>query len=434
MLETLKKWGTDLTLKVKDLFTSPESQVYVKDLRKVMVYEDGRKCQYPKNYDQIVQSAKIIENRDMHGNAILDKDKNPTYKLLYGQKDENGEQPSFRLSLVTKDEDNDRSYFTINYIDNQGKQIPTDSLNKSYFEPLGFSRMDLKKHVPIFEAQKTKNPQYPFELTNSSVLTKEVKNKEGKVQVVVDEKGRNGELLYTSDYKKLSTHFSEIRDQNGNLELDKSLISVPIVFATSLAKVCTKLLTSLPIKLGEHLISKQNPIAKSFGYLLFTPAMAVKNLVNMVATILKAPILLFVADKKKYGDAYFTMCEHQLKGCWEEVKSDFNVIKGGERLKPGQKDHKPRSIVGTWKELDARRPDIEKDLEKGLSKSSESIDKSRESGVAKSSEEKLQNENNERITGSKKADVEKVSDTPHVNEVLSRRNSLQDEKIQLPPR
>ncbi|MDX5518874.1 MAG: hypothetical protein O7177_04795, partial [Wolbachia endosymbiont of Andrena agilissima] len=311
------------------MLTSPESQVYVEDLRKVMMY-DGRKCQYPKNYDQIVQSAKIIENRDMHGNAILDKDKNPTYKLLYGQKDENGEQPSFRLSLVTKDKDNDRSYFTINYIDNQGKQIPINELHKSYFEPLGFSRMDLKKHVPIFEAEKTKDPQYPFELTNSSVLTKEVKNKEGKVQEVVDEKGRNGELLYTSDYKKLSTHFSEIRDQNGNLELDKSLISVPIVFATSLAKVCTKLLTSLPIKLGEHLISEQNPIAKSFGYLLFTPAMAVKNLVDMGATILKAPILLFVANEKKYGDAYYTMWKHQLKGCLEEAKSDFNVIKGDD--------------------------------------------------------------------------------------------------------
>ncbi len=131
MFEALKKGAIDLTLKAKGLLTSPESQVYVEDLRKVMMY-DGRKCQYPKNYDQIVQSAKIIENRDMHGNAILDKDKNPTYKLLYGQKDENGEQPSFRLSLVTKDKDNDRSYFTINYIDNQGKQIPINELPVSY--------------------------------------------------------------------------------------------------------------------------------------------------------------------------------------------------------------------------------------------------------------------------------------------------------------
>ncbi|MBA8758384.1 hypothetical protein HCR18_05030 [Wolbachia pipientis] len=402
MFEALKKGAIDLTLKAKGLLTSPESQVYVEDLRKVMMY-DGKKCQYPKNYDQIVQSAKIIENRDMHGNAILDKDKNPTYKLLYGQKDENGKQPSFRLSLVTKNEDNDRSYFTINYIDNQGKQIPIDWLNKSYFEPLGFSRMDLKKHVPIFEAQKTKNPQYLFELTNSSVLTKEVKNKEGKVQEVVDEKGRNGELLYTSDDKKLSTHFSEIRDQNGNLELDKSLISVPIVFATSLAKVYTKLLTSLPIKLGEHLISKQNPIAKSFGYLLFTPAMAVKNLVNMVATILRAPILLFVANEKKYGDAYFTMWKHQLKECWEEAKSDFNVIKGEERLKP---DHGNRdSLVGTWDELNARRPKKQGN-DKEVSKSNE---------ILKSLEEE-QNKGNEILSDKRKG---------HVEELQNRRNSQQ---------
>ncbi|WP_425386397.1 hypothetical protein [Wolbachia endosymbiont (group A) of Barypeithes pellucidus] len=424
MFGVLKKGATDLTLKAKGLFTSSEpATTYVEDLRKVMTYKGERKCKYPGNYDQIKKSGKIIENRDIHGKLILEDGK-PTYKLLYGQKDENGEQPSFRLSLVTenKDNDNDRSYFTINYIDNQGKQIPIDWLDKSYFEPLGFSRMDLKKYVPIFEAKKTNDPQYPFELTNSSV---EVKNKEGKVQEVVDEKGRNGKLLYTSDYKKLNTSFSEIRDQNGNLELDKSLISVPIVFATSLAKVCTKLLTSLPIKLGEHLISKQNPIAKSFGYLLFTPAMAVKNLVNMGATILKAPILLFVADKKKYGDAYYTMWKHQLKGCWEEAKSDFNVIKGGERLKPEQNDDEPLSIVGTWDELDARR----RGLENALNKSSESIDKFREPGVEKSLK-------NESLAESKKAatNQEKVSAAPHADKVLSKRNSLRDEEIRLPSR
>ncbi|WP_341813192.1 hypothetical protein [Wolbachia endosymbiont (group B) of Germaria angustata] len=402
MLEALKKWGTDLTLKVKDLFSSSESQVYVKDLRKVMVYKDGRKCQYPKNYDQIVQSAKIIENRDMHGNAILDNDKNPTYKLLYGQKDENGKQPSFRLSLVTEDKDNDRSYFTINYIDNQDKQIPIDWLSKSYFEPLGFSRMDLKKHVPIFEAQKTNDPKYPFELTHSSVLMKKVKN---------------GELLYTSNYKKLSTNFSEIRDQNGSLELDKSLISVPIVFAAGLAKICARLLTFIPIKLGENLIARKNRVAKSFGYLFFTPAVVVKNLVNMGATILKVPILLFVANEKKYGDAYLTMSKHQLKECWKEIKSDFNVVTNGERPKLKQKDHKPLSIVGTWDELDARSPGIERDLEKALNKSSESIDKSRESGVGESLKEKLQNKTDKKIA----AAVNQKSSTPHIDREIERR-------------
>ncbi|WP_341822711.1 hypothetical protein [Wolbachia endosymbiont (group A) of Clivina fossor] len=413
MLETLKKWGIDLTLKVKDLFSSSESQVYVKDLRKVMIYEDGRKCQYPKNYDQIVDSGRVVKN----------KDGNPEYQLIYNE---------YKFDLALVKEIDKKSYFTIDFLVSKGRREVNDY--SKFYKPFKFSKIDLEKHLPVFEVD-TKL----LRLTNSSFLAKKgcfINDDTGEVdEKDRDEKGRNGKLLYASDYKKLSTHFSEIRDQDGNLELDKSLISVPIVFATSLAKVCTKLLTSLPIKLGEYLISEQNPIAKSFGYLLFTPAMAVKNLVNMGATILKAPILLFVADKKKYGDAYFTMWKHQLKGCWEEARSDFNVIKGGERLKPGQKDHKPLSIVGTWDELNARRPGIEKDLEKPSNKSSESIDKSREPDIGKSlKKEKLQNKSNEKIAASKKADVEKVSDTPHVNEVLSRRSSLQDEKFQLPPR
>lgn len=420
MLETLKKWGIDLTLKVKDLFSSSESQVYVKDLRKVMIYEDGRKCQYPKNYDQIVDSGRVVKKNDK---LVKNKDGNPEYQLIYNEYE-------FDLALVK--EIDKKSYFTIDFLVSKGRREVNDY--SKFYKPFKFSKIDLEKHLPVFEVD-TKL----LRLTNSSFLAKKgcfINDDTGEVdEKDRDEKGRNGKLLYTSDYKKLSTHFSEIRDQNNNLELDKSLISVPIIFVASLAKVCTKLLTSLPIKLGEYLISEQNPIAKSFGYLLFTPAMAVKNLVNIGATILKAPILLFVADKKKYGDAYFTMWKHQLKGCWEEAKSDFNVIKGGERLKPGQKDHKPLSIVGTWDELNTRRPGIEKDLEKPSNKSSESIDKSREPDIGKSlKKEKLQNKSNEKIAASKKADVEKVSDTPHVNEVLSRRSSLQDEKFQLPPR
>ncbi|WCR59565.1 MAG: hypothetical protein PG978_001001 [Wolbachia endosymbiont of Ctenocephalides felis wCfeF] len=336
------------------------------------------------------------------------------YKLLYGPKDKNGEQPSFRLTLVK--EAGDRSYFAVDYKDNQGKQISIDWLDKSYFEPLGFSRLELRKHVPVFEAQKTENSKYPFELTNSSVLTKEVKNKEGKIQEVVDQKGRNGELLYTSDYKKLSTSFSEIRDQNGNLELDKSLISVPIVLAAGLAKICAKLLTFIPMKLGKHLVNRENPIAKFFGYLLFTPAMTVKNLVNMGATVLKAPILLFVADKKKYGDAYFTMWKHQLAGYWEEIKSDFSVIKDGKRSELEKKDYLDRdTICGTWKELDARRPGIEKELEEGLNKSSESANKPR---GPEESKEKSQNASNE-----KRDDENRRDSIPHADREERRRNS-----------
>ncbi|WP_264338926.1 hypothetical protein [Wolbachia endosymbiont (group A) of Cheilosia soror] len=405
-----------LTLGVRSLFTSSEpSTTYVKDLRKVMTYKDGRKCKYPENYDQIKKSGKIIEGENSKGETI--------YKLLYGEEDKDGRQPSFDLAPVESTGSKEKSvkfhYFTINFLvdpDKDAREFRSSnrSYYSKYYKPFGFSKIDLEKHIPIFEVDTQS-----LELTHSRVLAKKGSSLNNKGEVDekdIDEKGRNGKLLYTSDYKKLSTHFSEIRDQNGNLELDKSLISVPIVFATSLAKVCTKLLTSLPIKLGEYLISEQNPIAKSFGYLLFTPAMAVKNLVDMGATILKAPILLFVADKKKYGDAYFTMWKHQLKGCWEEAKSDFNVIKGGERLKPGQKDHKPLSIVGTWDELNARRPDIEKELEEGLNKSSESIDKSRKPGVGKSL-------NNESIAESRKKAIAQEKLSNHADKITQERQA-----------
>ncbi|MHC3897845.1 UNVERIFIED_CONTAM: hypothetical protein LBW93_02870 [Wolbachia endosymbiont of Nasonia longicornis] len=399
MFGVLKKTVTDFTLKAKGLFASSESQIYVKDLRKVMNYTDGRKCKYPKNYDQIVESGEVIESKNSNGESI--------YKLLYGKK-------IFELALVEKTDD--RSYFTIDFLVNREKNKDVKHYD-GYYKPFEFSKIDLEKHIPIFEAKKTNDPKYPFELTHSSVLMKKVKNGEGKVQGVVDEKGRNGELLYTSNYKKLSTNFSEIRDQNGSLELDKSLISVPIVFAAGLAKICARLLTFIPIKLGENLIARKNRVAKSFGYLFFTPAVVVKNLVNMGATILKVPILLFVANEKKYGDAYLTMWKHQLKECWKEIKSDFNVVTNGERPKPKQKDHKPLSIMGTWDELDARSPGIERDLEKALNKSSESIDKSRESGVGESLKEKPQNKTDKKIA----AAVNQKSSTPHIDREIERR-------------
>jgi hypothetical protein len=405
MLETLKKWGTDLTLKVKDLFTSPESQVYVKDLRKVMTY-NGKKCQYPKNYDQIVESGKIIEKKDSNGKLVKDEEGNPEYQLAY-----NG----YKFDLASVKKVDNRSYFTIGFLVSKDRREVDDY--RKFYEPFGFKKKDLEKHLPVFEAQKTEGSQYPFQLIHSSILTKNKKNKEGKIQEVIDREGRNGELLYTSDYKKLSTSFFEVRDQNGNLELDKSLISVPIVFAAGLAKVCAKLLTFIPMKLGEHLVNRQNPIAKFFGYLLFTPAIAVKNLVNMGATVLKAPILLFVADKKKYGDAYWTMWKHQLKECWEETKNDYSVVKEGKRSEPEKKDYPDRdTICGTWKELDARRPCIEKELEEGPSKSSESMDKFKKQS---SEEEKSQNASNEQ------ADKNRKIDTSHAKRVKEGRNSPQ---------
>ncbi|AGJ99039.1 hypothetical protein wNo_06280 [Wolbachia endosymbiont of Drosophila simulans wNo] len=399
MFGVLKKGVADFTLKAKGLFASSESQIYVKDLRKVMTYTDGRKCKYPKNYDQIVKSGKVVESKNSNDETI--------YKLSYGKE-------IFELALVEKTDD--RSYFTIDFLVNREKNKDVKHYD-GYYKPFEFSKIDLEKHIPIFEAKKTNDPKYPFELTHSSVLMKKVKNGEGKVQGVVDEKGRNEVLLYTSNYKKLSTNFSEIRDQSGSLELDKSLISVPIVFAAGLAKICAIMLTFIPMKLGENLIARKNQVAKSFGYLFFTPAVVVKNLVNVGATILKVPILLFVANEKKYGDAYLTMWKYQLKECWKEVKSDFNVVTNGERPKQKQKDHKPLSIAGTWKELNAKKSDIEKNLEKGLSKNSESIDKSRELGVGESLKEKLQNKTDEKIA----AAVNQKSNTPHIDGEIERR-------------
>uniref|UniRef100_UPI003341B495 hypothetical protein n=1 Tax=Wolbachia endosymbiont (group B) of Pilophorus perplexus TaxID=3066160 RepID=UPI003341B495 len=397
MLETLKKWGIDLTLKVKDLFSSSESQVYVKDLRKVMIYEDGRKCQYPKNYDQIVDSGRVVKKNDK---LVKDKDGNPEYQLIYNE---------YKFDLALVKEIDKKSYFTIDFLVSKGRREVNDY--SKFYNPFKFSKIDLEKHLPIFEVD-TKL----LRLTNSSFLAKKgcfINDETGEVdEKDRDEKGRNGKLLYASDYKKLSTHFSEIRDQDGNLELDKSLISVPIVFAAGLAKICARMLTFIPMKLGENLIARKNRVAKSFGYLFFTPAVVVKNLVNMGATILKVPILLFVANEKKYGDAYLTMWKHQLKECWKEVKSDFNVVTNGERPKPKQKDHKPLSIAGTWKELNARKSDIEKDLEKGLSKSSESIDKSRKSGIGEELKGKLQN---------KTEAVNQKSNTPHIDRERERR-------------
>jgi len=376
-----------------------------------MVYKDGRKCLYPKNYDEIVGSWKIIEKKDSNGKLVKDEEGNPEYQLAYsGYK--------FDLALVKKVDN--RSYFTIGFLVSKDRREVNDY--REFYKPFKFKKKNLEKHLPVFEIQEKEGK---LELTNSSLLAKKgcsINDKTGEVdEKDRDEKGRNRELLYISDYKKLSTSFFEIRDQNGNLELDKSLISVPIVFAVGLAKICAKLLTFIPMKLGEHLISRQSPIAKFFGYLLFTPAMAVKNLVNMGATVLKAPILLFVADKKKYGDAYWTMWKHQLKECLQETKDDYSVVKEGKRSEPEKKDYLDRdTIYGTWKELDAMRPGIETDLEKALNRSSESTNKSRDQSSEEEKSQNASNERNENIAGEKK------NSTPYTDREKRRQDSQPD--------
>ncbi|QKX02189.1 hypothetical protein [Wolbachia endosymbiont of Dirofilaria (Dirofilaria) immitis] len=407
MLEVLKKIGTNLILKMKVLFAPFESQIYVKDLRKVVVYSDGRKCRYPENYDHVARFGKIEKGKDSNDSGI--------YKLCYG---------GYRYNLVSVLSDekgepfktqDDKSYFTIKFLVDKGKVNRNEHDNNDdyhdFYEPFKFKKFDLVKHLPVFEIDTSL-----LRLVNSSVLTRKEKNKEGKVQEVIDEKGRNGKLLYTSDYKKLCTSFFEIRAQGNNLELDKSLISVPIVFAASLAKVCAKLLAFIPVKLGRHLISRQNLIAKSCGYLLFTPAIVVKNLVNIGATVLKAPILLFVANKKKYGDAYLTMWNYQLGEYWEEFMKDLSVIGIGEREKLS--DRNDERIVGTWKELNARRLFIEGSLEKGVNRSSGGINKSREQNLNR---KKLRNEVDERM-----AEFENQRDSNiYIRKEQNRRDSQQ---------
>ncbi|GFR11715.1 uncharacterized protein TNCT_547741 [Trichonephila clavata] len=155
MLETLKKWGIDLTLKVKDLFSSSESQVYVKNLRKVMIYEDGRKCQYLKNYDQIVDSGRVIKKNDK---LVKDKDGNPEYQLIYNE---------YKFDLALVKEIDKKSYFTIDFLVSKGRREVNDY--SKFYKPFKFSKIDLEKHLPVFEVD-TKL----LRLTNSSFLAKKV--------------------------------------------------------------------------------------------------------------------------------------------------------------------------------------------------------------------------------------------------------------------
>ncbi|WCR54073.1 MAG: hypothetical protein PG981_001095 [Wolbachia endosymbiont of Ctenocephalides orientis wCori] len=341
MFTALKRWTNGFIVKTRDLFNSPESEIYVKDLRKVITHKDGRKCQYPKNYHEIVTFGKI------------EKDNDGSYRLEYKGKE-------FSLAIVQTTDSS--SYATINFlVDPEKRDFRNNNLNdfSKYYEPFGFSRIDLEKHIPVFEIDNTSGKLTP--------PPKKDIEENGKVKKVDNPKGRNGELVYASEWKKLNPDFFEIRDHNGNLELDKSLLSVPLAFATYSARVFAGWVTSPFMKVGEWLISKQNPVAKAFGYALFTPAAAVKNLVNIGSTILRFPILLFVADKEKYGDSYLTMWKHQFKESWQEVKDDFSVIKNGKMEEKVEIGYPKVKAGGTWKELNAMKPQIEQDLKQRAS-------------------------------------------------------------------
>ncbi|WP_168464494.1 hypothetical protein [Wolbachia endosymbiont of Ctenocephalides felis wCfeT] len=352
MFGALVNGASKFVIGVGKFFTSEGEESYIQDCREVMVHGE-KKCKFPKNYKQIVGSGSIREKKDTRWNVIKDENGNPVYELLYGGN-------VYNLAFMTKA--GNKSYFTIEF----------PKLNKStdnyeeFYKPFGFSRFDLRTHTPVFEVDTSTNPP---KLVGSD-------KKDGK--------GRNGEQLYTTRYKWGVTRMMQIIDHEGNLEIDKSLISVPLVFASVLVKKIVNGLTYLPMKLGEYLIEKENPIAKFFGYVLFTPAAIVKGAVNIVAAIIRFPILLFVADKEKYADSYFTQFNHQLKECWKEIKSDCGVIVNGKRAdlkdeeNPKLKDKRypEASISGTWDELNDQRKEAKKDLKKWVNKhkvSSETI-------------------------------------------------------------
>lgn len=388
MFGILKEKINSLVFGTKGLFAPSKSQTYVTDLRRAVTHNvikdekniEGRQCRYPKNYHDVVEEGTIQIRKDSRGDPMPGK-----YELLFGKKNNEEKQPSFPLALVIKGisketppteipyEDGNKFYFTLE--DLVGKD-PNDRADYSkIYKPFGFSKKDLETCLPVFEVENINADQKQgkdpiYKLTNSSVVTKKVNGKE-----VLDKKCRNGELLYTSNSGPFNIYFFAIKDERDNLELAKSLfISVPIMFVTTLLKICAKCVTFPFKKTGEYLLDKQNPIAKAFGYGFFTPVAIIQNVANMVATILRAPILLFTANKEKYGDAYYTMWKEQIKECWNDAKSDRNVITKGTREegKEGKKEEsQPHQMMGTWNELNARRPEIArkpeiKDRLKGL--------------------------------------------------------------------
>ena len=361
MFAIAKTKTVGLILGLKNLFSSSDSRVYVKDLRQVLTSNDGRKLKYQKNYSTVVQEGKIEK---------INSNDSPQFKLFFGKKDDKENQDMFDLCFICKD--GDKSYYTISFLVNHRAGKNDDF--QGYYKPFKFSKKDLNTHLPVFEITE-QNGKY--KLSNSSILLKSVANKENrKVQELTDNKGRNGQFLYQSYYKKLNPYFFLIidlsKDQHGdlkksnNLEFDKSLISVPIVFTTTLAKIFGKCVSFIPEKIGTSLIKSNNQVVRAFGYCLFTPAVIIKNSINVIATTARLPILLFVADEKKYGNAYRTMWKYQFTECIKEVKNDYNIIKTGivESIQEEKKDlPKERKVIGTSKELDTLKLEIKNDLE-----------------------------------------------------------------------
>jgi len=381
MLGRLKEGINSFVFGIDKLFTPSKSRTNVIDLRRAVTHNvikdeqniEGRQCRYPKNYHDIVKKGIIQRAKDSRGNPIPSK-----YELLFGNKDEEGKQPSFPLALVIQAVEEDSSekgvYHDILYKDGNkryftlealvGKQ--PDSKDSKIYKPFGFSEKDLETCIPVFEVENINADQKQgkdpiYKLTNSSVITKKVNGQE-----VPDEKCRNGKLLYLSYSGPSNLHAFAITDERGNLELAKSLfISVPIIFITTLPEIFVNVVTAPFMKIGEWLMNRQNPVVQAFGRVLRGSAELTKNVVNMAATIFRIPILLFTANKEKYSDVHYTLWKEQFKECWNGIKNGYKVITSGEVPESEEaKDRTEHHMIGTWKELNARKSEIEDKLQK----------------------------------------------------------------------
>lgn len=324
-----------------------KSQVYVKDLRKVMLMNNKR-LKYPKKYHKIVQDGKIIvaDHTDSEGNVVL--------KLLYGEKKKNGMRPSWTLVHVATDECHGKAYYTMQMLLSDTREC---KLHTSCFEPFGFTRLDLKKYTPVIDIKKTNDPNNPYQITNTLYIARKgysVSDESGEVDANSrKEKGLNGKQLYTAFYGKQDPSFFVIRDEYDKLELDKTILCFPVCLFVYTVIFIRKLLTFIPMKLGECLLRQQNPVSKVLGNIFFTPFVPLKFIVDLSAIIVKMPILLFVGNEKKYGDKYCVLWKHELLECLDELKSDCSVIKNGKR--PDASDYDEYFLIGTWNELNIRR-------------------------------------------------------------------------------
>lgn len=323
-----------------------ESQVYVRDLRKVMLMNKKR-LKYPKKYHKIVKDGEIIttDHTDSEGNVVL--------KLLYGKKDKKGLRPAWTLVHVATDECHGKAYYTMHMLlyDSSERR-----LSSSCYEPFGFTSVDLKKYTPVIDIKKTDDPGNPYQLTNTLYIARKgcsVSDESGEVDANSrNEKALNGKQLYTAFYGKQDPSFFVIRDEHDKIELDKTILCFSVSLFVYTVIFIRMLLTFIPMKFGECLLHLKNPVSKVLGNIFFTPFVPLKFIVDLSAIIVKMPILLFVANEKKYGDKYWVLWKHELLKCFHELSSDCSVIKNGKR--PDLSDYDEYFLIGTWDELNVR--------------------------------------------------------------------------------